>query len=315
MTFDGRRLMARHLRPALHRGLPTLLALAACLAMVIPLAACGGGKNRPGQGGRERLTVVTSIRQWQALASQIGGDQVRVKAVLTNASADAHDYEPTTADIAAIGRADLVLVNGADHDAWASKAAQASGITMVDVAQESGRHSGDNPHLWFSSEARRSAASALNTAYKQMRTGHDAYFDSLLRRWQAREDELSQRVGKARGKLSGAEYAATESVAAYLAQDLGLKDITPAGYRQAAVNGGEPSPADINEFEDILRTGRARALVFNEMEANGITDQLTGTAMTSRVPIVRVGEQMPEDCKDLEEWMGRLVDEFSKALS
>ena len=38
-------------------------------------------------------------------------------------------------------------------------------------------------------------------------------------------------------------YAATESVGEYLADDMGLKDVTPKGYKQAAANESEPTPS------------------------------------------------------------------------
>ena len=60
--------------------------------------------------------------------------------------------------------------------------------------------------------------------------------------------------------------AATESVAEYLAGDLGLKDATPTGYMRATANESEPTPTDIKQFTDMLEAGKVGLLVVNIQE-------------------------------------------------
>lgn len=67
-------------------------------------------------------TLVASVNQWGSLATQIGGSCVQVTSLINSTSADPHDYEPTTSDIAALQKADIVLINGAGYDQWASNA-------------------------------------------------------------------------------------------------------------------------------------------------------------------------------------------------
>ena len=108
-------------------------------------------------------------------------------------------------------------------------------------------------------------------------------------------------------------YAATESVAWYLADDLGMKDATPTGYAQASANESEPTPSDIKAFQDALKGGSIKMLVFNTQEANSTTDQITGAAKSANVSIVELTEQMPKEYTNLLDWMSALVDQFAKA--
>ncbi|RBP99848.1 metal ABC transporter solute-binding protein, Zn/Mn family [Bifidobacterium xylocopae] len=289
------------------RSRPILGAVLA-MALILPLAGCGAAKSASGP-----ISVVSGIGQWASMARQLGGDKVDARPVIANPNADAHDYEPTTQDIALIGRADLVVVNGAGYDAWAGKAADAAEVMSVNVADSSGHKSGDNPHLWFSSQARAKAARAISLAYQELRPADKDYFSHRYKLWQEGERDLSERMEQAAVRIGGGGYAATESAADYLAQDLGLSDRTPAGYLRAAANESEPSPADIQEFNGVLSSSQVKLLVFNDQEANEISRQLVSAADRAGLPVVRVSEQMPARFVNLEDWIGDLADAFGRA--
>ena len=115
------------------------------LTLLTCLTGCGKSESSSSAAKSSTLQVVTSINQWQSMAVDLGGDQARVDTILSNTSTDAHDYEPTTADIARISRADLVIVNGAGIDDWAAKAAETGQARLDDLIakarkQTQGRH-------------------------------------------------------------------------------------------------------------------------------------------------------------------------------
>ncbi|OMQ16071.1 hypothetical protein A7K94_0205030 [Modestobacter sp. VKM Ac-2676] len=122
---------------------PAFAALAATATLT--LAACGssGGAgtttseadadNCPG----EVLDVVVSVSQWGDVVEQLGGDCATVTTVLASSAVDPHDYEATSADIAAFTEADLVVLNGADYDHWAADAVASldADPAVVDAAE------------------------------------------------------------------------------------------------------------------------------------------------------------------------------------
>ena len=122
---------------------------------------------------------------------------------------------------------------------------------------------------------------------------------------------MESKIEDASAKLDGMPYAATESVAWYLAKDLGMKDATPSGYAKASANESEPSAADIKEYTDTLTSGSIKLLVFNTQEADATTDTLTEAAKKADVPIVELTEQMPKQYDNLLDWMDALVDDFA----
>ena len=109
------------------RGLGLVLLAA---ALVVP--ACGNG-----DGGEEsRISVVATTTILGDVVRQVGGDEVAVE-VLTPVGADPHDFSASSAQVAAVNRADLVVANGLGleeglHDVL--EAAESDGVPLLEVA-------------------------------------------------------------------------------------------------------------------------------------------------------------------------------------
>ena len=155
---------------------------------------------------------------------------------------------------------------------------------------------------------------AITAAYQKADPSHKDDYAKLNKEWHAKEDQLESKIKETSAKTEGLPYAATESVAWYLADDLKMTDATPKGYAQASVNESEPTPADIKDFQDTLKAGFIKMFVFNSQEANSTIDQITGAAKDANVPIVELAEQMPKQYTNLLDWMSALVDQFAAAV-
>ena len=158
------------------------------------------------------------------------------------------------------------------------------------------------------------AADAITAAYQKADPSHKDDYAKLNKEWHAKEDQLESKIKETSAKTEGLPYAATESVAWYLADDLKMTDATPKGYAQASANESEPTPADIKDFQDTLKAGFIKMFVFNSQEANSTIDQITGAAKDANVPIVELAEQMPKQYTNLLDWMSALVDQFAAAV-
>ena len=288
----------------------------AAASMLVAVAACGTSKDNKTAGGEGggTIEVVASINQWGSVAKDLGGSHVDVTNIMTKTNVEAHDYEPTSQDVAKVGTAKVAVVNGADYDPWASKAASATKATLVTAAETAGIKEGDNPHVWFSAAVRKAVAQAITRAYEGTRPDGKADFDKLNQQWRSKEDEVARKITETKRKADGEAYAATESVAEYLAGDLGLKDATPTGYTRATANESEPTPTDIKQFTDMLEAGKVGLLVVNIQEETELTGKIVTAAKSSNIPIVELTEQMPEQYDSLTDWMAALVDAFSQAI-
>jgi zinc/manganese transport system substrate-binding protein len=130
------------------------------VALLLALTACG---DTPGE---DDLQVVATTSIWGDVLSQVVGDAATVE-VLIPRGADAHDYRPTSQQIAALLEADLVIANGLGLEqglADVLESAAFDGAEVFEVAPElnplllSGHGHGDadehdlgdlDPHVWF----------------------------------------------------------------------------------------------------------------------------------------------------------------------
>ena len=273
------------------RLLRTLTILLAALATIFAVAGCSNSKAGDTQIDKEKvITVIASTNVWGSVAKQLGGRYVDVTSILNNTGTDAHDYEPSTNDISKFQHAQVAILNGAGYDEWAAKAAGQSKAIVIDAAAAGGKKTGDNPHVWFSAAVRNKTADEITAAYIKL----------ML------EAQL-QTVAQADGKMP---YGAIESVGDYLAQDMGMTDVTPKGYKNATSNESEPTASDIKSFTEALKKGDMKMLIANSQEKSQLSDQLTDAADSGNIPVVDITEQMPSQYKTLNEWLKAIAEQI-----
>lgn len=297
----------------MYRIVRIAIAALASVGMLASVAACGSGRSSSEKNGT--IEVVASVNQWGTVAKTLGGDNVNVTSIINSTNVDAHDYEPTTSDIAKLQKAQVIIVNGAGYDAWAVKAAQSANATIVNAAAVGGVNDGENPHVWFSADVRKAVAQAITEAYERADAAKKSDFDKLHDQWKSEENNVESKIAEVKQKSDGLAYAATESVASYLAEDMGLTDATPSGYARATASESEPTPTDIKQFTDALKAGEIKLLVVNTQEESELTGKITNAAKSANVPMVNLTEQMPEQYDSLTAWMEGLVDAFSQVIA
>ena len=178
----------------------------------------------------------------------------------------------------------------------------------VSAAQTVGAMEGDNPHLWFSKDARTGMAKELVNAFSKALPAKKKAFSKRYDAWLKREQAIEDKMAAFAKDHANPTYAATEAVAYYLMSDMGFKDLPPEGYAASTASEGEPAPADLQAFQKLVEGRGVDLLVNNTQEASDATNLVTGTAGRSEVPVFDVSEQMPKDKTDLTDWIDSMVD-------
>jgi len=90
--------------------------LASLLASAVVLAGCGGGEDSSGGGpGGDRPTVVVSTNILGDVVENLVGDELRVVTIMAVGS-DPHEFQASAQQVAQIGAADGLIVNGAGFE-------------------------------------------------------------------------------------------------------------------------------------------------------------------------------------------------------
>ena len=185
--------------------------------------------------------------------------------MLQNSSVDPHDYEPTTGDIATFTNAQLVVVNGADYDPWAEKAIATlpNQPTLVSAAQVNNIAEGANPHLWYGPDYVQATADVVTAAFKTLAPGAASYFDQRKAAWQKSMTPYFDEIAAIKAGAAGKSYGATEGIFDYMADALGLVNVTPQGYQNAAAAESDPAPGDVFAFNQALSDKKMDVLIYN----------------------------------------------------
>ena len=263
----------------------------------------------------EPIKIVAAESVYAEVAAQIGGPNVEVASILTNANQDPHEFEPGAATARRVADAKVVIYNGADYDPWMTKllsASRAPSRKVIEVARLIHKRPGDNPHVWYDVSAiavlGKTLADTLSNLDPVHRTEyaerHAAFERSLL--------PLVERIARMRRAFSGSAATATEPVFGYMAEALGLK-MRNDRFQLAVMNGTEPSARDIAAFEKDLRSRSVKVLFYNKQTRNALAERMRAIADQAGVPVVGMSETAPPGTSYVQ-WMSSQLDLVGRAL-
>jgi ABC-type Zn uptake system ZnuABC Zn-binding protein ZnuA len=172
---------------------------------LLGLVGCGGAADDAGRGDGGPLVVATTT-QLADFARTIGGDAVEVHGLI-RPNVDAHDADPSPADLDALARAEVVLANGVGLEPWLDDAVDASGAGAAVTDTSAGvsllgadgpedpdaddHESGANPHIWLDPRNARIMAATVTDAIVAALGDDAAAVAEVQARGDAYDDELA----------------------------------------------------------------------------------------------------------------------------
>jgi zinc/manganese transport system substrate-binding protein len=269
------------------------------------------------------VSVVASTDVYGAIATAVGGNAVQVTSIINSPDADPHEYESTPSDAATVGKATLVIYNGAGYDDFATKIIAASGAkpATIDVAQLSGLQSqvpaGEefNEHVWYSFPTIKKLADTIATDLGQAAPGQASTFTANAQAFSTKIDGLTAKLDAVKAKHAGVKVAVTEPVPLYMVEAAGLVNATSEEFSKAVEEGNDPPAAVLQETLKLFSgPDKVKALLPNAQTESPTTKQVEQAAQAGGVPQVPVTETLPAGVTDYVAWMTQEVDGLSSAL-
>jgi ABC-type Zn uptake system ZnuABC Zn-binding protein ZnuA len=203
-----------------------LVALAA-LAVAVLLAGCGaadsGGAGSAGASGGKALDVVATTTQVQDFTRVIGGDRIKLSGIL-KPNVDAHDFEPSPADMTAIAEADVLVINGVGLERWLDETVKSAGFhgTTVDASKgvrvikggDPNEPAGD-PHIWQSPLNAKVMVANIEQALAAADPAGAAHFKANLDAYTARLDALDAGIARRVDTLANKKLVTNHDAFAY----------------------------------------------------------------------------------------------------
>lgn len=234
-------------------------------------AACGG--RSAGSGGR--LAVVATTVQVTALAREVGGDRIALRG-LVPAGADAHEFEPTAKDLAAIEDARVILRHGIGLDDWLDPTlkagASATVVTVTDgipleppaLAKEGGTM---DPHVWHDPDRAKMMVDNIARAFADADPANAGAYAAAARAYDAKLDATKADVQRIIDEIppEDRKMVTNHDAFGYFARAFGLRvvgAVIPSFSTQA-----EPSARDTAALLALIRDEHVRA-IFAESTVN-----------------------------------------------
>jgi ABC-type Zn uptake system ZnuABC Zn-binding protein ZnuA len=246
----------------MRRFSPAILRLSALLLFAAATASCGGDSSASEEGAGERLPVVTTTTQLTDFARIVGGDHVDVYGIL-GPNVDAHDFEPSPADIAKLSSAKVIVKNGVALEAWfdptiknaESKATIVEAATGVTLTRE------DDPHIWQDPRNARVMVANIAAALIAADPAHQADYEANETAYAAELDRLDAEIATEIGGLTNKKIVTNHDAFGYYIDRYGLQfvgSIIPGFDSQA-----ELSAQDISSVVSLVKATGVKA-VFSE---------------------------------------------------
>ena len=299
------------------------------LAMAFLIMGCGGEKKT----ASDKLQVAASFYPMAEFARNVGGDKAEVF-VLVPDGAEAHDWEPSPADLSRLGKAQVFVYNGV-VEPWAKQALTAlserkilavqTGLGLYERAGEAHEeehhhhdhgcaHGKQDPHVWISpkkaiKQVERIAAILCEADEKNAKYYQDnsaKYLEQL----KALDTQLANVAKKAPRKVFVTAHAAF----GHLADDYGL--------RQMAVNGlsphAEPTPADLQRLIKVVQEEKVRYVFFETLtdpKLAKLVAEETGAEISVLDPLEGLNEEGRKKNLDYLQIMQRNIHNLQIALN
>jgi zinc/manganese transport system substrate-binding protein len=285
--------------------------------LAVPLGTgCGIAKSNPATTGI--VKVVAAENFWGDITRQLGGAHVQVRSIISDPTADPHQYESDAGDATAVADSDVVIKNGGGYDdAIAKLLSVSSSRSRVVVSVDEVLHEtadGVNPHFWYDLPRVPEVAAAIESALATADPRDQSVFASGLRRFDASLAPLEHALSIIRARYPGAPVAYTERVPGYLLDAAGLTVAGPPGFAQAIEDGNEPNARDTQAMDDLISGRHVRVLLYNAQATSPVTEHVRQLAQDSGVPVVAVTETQPRDAASFQSWQLGQLQALQRAL-
>jgi ABC-type Zn uptake system ZnuABC Zn-binding protein ZnuA len=208
-----------------------LLAAGACSSNDHTKTAASKGSEAIAAAGPKVVSVVTTTTQLTDFAKVIGGEHVKVYGVL-KANVDPHDYEPSPADLDAIGKADVLVKNGVGLEKWFDQVILSANpkAKFVDASQgvairqgEGDKEKEGDPHIWHNPQNAIIMATTVESALEAAVPDSKATFQKNLADYTAVLNRLDADIKTQLDSLANKKLVTNHDAFGYFIDRYGLE--------------------------------------------------------------------------------------------
>ena len=257
-------------------------AAVAAVLLGLSLAACGAAV--PGQGpgsADDKPVVLTTFTVLADVAQNVAGDKLQVESI-TKAGAEIHGYEPTPGDIRKASKADLILDNGLNLEAWFGQfvegldvphAVVSEGVEVLSISEDS-YEGKPNPHAWMSPVNVQLYVDNMVKAFSKLDPENAAVFEANGAAYKAQLQTVKDEMVQKLATVPEAQRALVtcEGAFSYLARDAGLREV----YIWAVNAEQQATPQQITKAIEFVKANNVPAVFCESTVSDAPMRQVVG---------------------------------------
>lgn len=203
------------------------IAIVGVAALVAACSPAGGDETA------RRPVVLTTFTVLADIAANVAGEHLVVESI-TKPGAEIHGYEPTPGDIKKAAKADLILDNGLNLEAWFGQFVEgldvphvlvSDGVRTLNIAD--GAYAGiPNPHAWMSPLNVQIYADNMAAAFAELDPAHAQDYRANAAKYRTQLQEVHDDLVGQLDALPATQRALVtcEGAFSYLTRDAGLTE-------------------------------------------------------------------------------------------
>ena len=239
------------------------------------------------------LKVLATFFPLEDWAAAVGGNRVDVS-LLVPVGVDVHSFEPTPADLQAISQANILILNGAGLETWASAAIAAAnnphltvvncslGINLIYVPpQFQVGYMVYDPHIWNDPVDAIVMVKNILAGYIQADPADGAYFTSNANAYINSLQVLNREfVSLSTSQLATRKFVTFHTAWAYFAQQYNLTQIPVFGPFEDS-----PTVADIQNVVNVINQNKLCYVGYESLENPAIPESIASQTHATLVPM------------------------------
>ena len=245
------------------------------------------------QNNRPVLKVLATSFPLENWAAAVGGNRANVS-LLVPVGIDVHEFEPSPAAVQAISEADILILNGAGLESWASDAIVAAsnsrlvvvdcskGINLIQVPLQfqAGNRTID-PHIWNDPVDAVVMVKNILAGFVQADPSDASYFSANALAYENSLQVLNQEFVDLTGpQLATRNFVTFHTAWAYLAQQYNLTQIPVFGPFEE-----EPTPADIQNVVSVINQNKLCYVGYESLENPAIPQAIATQTHATLIPM------------------------------
>jgi zinc transport system substrate-binding protein len=268
------------------------IALAA-IAVVIPLAMvatlCTGvqPQQTTTANAKEKLKVATSFYPLYDFASHVGGDKADVYSLIPP-GIEPHDWEPTSGDVAKVRNSDVLIINGAGFEGWASSIGARAlvnttqGLDLGMAEKDEEGRMGINPHIWLDPVFAKHQVNIIRAALVRADPTNADYYNGNAAKFSSELDSLDASIRQELESCKKSDFISFHDAFKWFAKRYGLTQHSIQGVSPE----GEVLPQRIQEAVKLARSLGIKVIYSEDLVNSQLSRVIAGEVPGGKVLIL-----------------------------